>query len=151
MTWKDILKFNSDLDDAEKVNRDDKRFATGTWAVEKDPTEEQLKSLIASTYVQKNPIPAQQDESGNNISPIKWPYGVWRDVRYELQGGHPYVIKFSSTYNFGLMTSFYNGWLKEQGKPEVNLAQIIMNSDGINRFMEYVDAYHSGGFRYMKG
>ena len=49
------------------------------------------------------------------------------------------------------MTSFYNGWLKEQGKPEVNLAQIIMNSDGINRFMEYVDAYHSGGFRYMKG
>ena len=150
MSWKDILKLNSDLDDAKKVNRDDEKFASGTWAVYKDPNDEQLTSLNNSTWLVKTPNSPQKDEDGTNIHSSKWPYGVWRDVRYEIQSQKSYGIKFSSTYNFGLMTSFYNGWLKEQGKPEVNLAQLIMNSVGINSFMEYVVNYHREGHRYTK-
>tara|TARA_R110002050_G_C8812351_1_gene503749 strand:- start:257 stop:700 length:444 start_codon:yes stop_codon:yes gene_type:complete len=146
MTWKNILK----------QNRDNRENATGTLVINKDPTPNDLKIIKAAWghFIKAEPsgplTEKTKDSEGNTLHYSKWPDAVWRDCKYTIMAGGGKFIRFENLARLGLMTSFYNAYLQEQGKPEIKSLGQLLNTDGVNYFVDYVLTHHRDGLFYSK-
>ena len=134
--WEDILK--ADGRPSEEDNRD--YGPKGTWLMEKRPNEAMIEAMKSTNYLR---VLTSRGQATN-----KYELQDFYNISIQLDGNWG-SISFASPHYFGLLTAFYNGWLKEQGEQEItDLKQLIMSARAVTEFVEYVKKYHNNGTWY---